>query len=247
MMKKRTVKKGTSPRGWTESEYEQEFRFLSIEIMDAIVISETYDEIIRLALEDNAILPAVNKDALFWRTQVYSLQTSLFIMLGRIFDPATDAHSIHNLIAATLGNIKFFSKDALSARKINGKPKPDWLDNFMSRAWVPNKVSDLRHLKKVFKPQAAKFKHVYLPIRNGIFAHRLVIDRKQVSELFAGIDRKEIEQILDFLHDLIDAIEQLFVNGQKPQLGRRSYGTFNQAIRDGVKSVLAKVGASAPE
>ena len=80
-----------------------------------------------LRFEDGAILRTLNKDALFWKVQLYSLETSVFIMLGRIFDSATEAHSIHKLIAATLDNIEFFSKDALSARRIAGKTKPDWL------------------------------------------------------------------------------------------------------------------------
>jgi hypothetical protein len=121
------------------------------------------------------------------------------------------------------------------------------LDEFVAGAWVPRKASDLRYLKKALKPHAGKFIRVYRPIRHNIFAHRLVTDREEITELFAETNRMEIGQILDFLHDLIDAIEQLFVNGRKPELGARLYGAFNQAFKDGVKSVLAKEVASIPE
>lgn len=189
------AKKETSPRRWTESEYEKEFRFLSVEIVDAMAVWQTYNEINRLALEDGEILRALNKDALFWKVQRYSLETSVFLMLGRIFDSATDAHSIHNLIAATLDNIEFFSKDALSARRIAGKAKPNWLHEFVAGAWVPNKASDLRHLKKALKPHAERFRRVYRPIRHKVFAHRMMTDRQEMLELFAGTNRMEIEQI----------------------------------------------------
>jgi hypothetical protein len=116
----------------TESEYERELRFLSVEIVDAMAVWQTYNEINRLTLEEGAILRALNKDALFWKVQLYSLEISVSVMLGRIFDSAPDAHSIHNLIAATFDNIEFFSKDALSARRIAGKTKPDWLDEFVA-------------------------------------------------------------------------------------------------------------------
>jgi hypothetical protein len=182
----------------------------------------------------------------FWKVHVYSLQTSLFIIVGRILDEASDAHSIHNLLNATLSHIDIFSKEALSARKVGNGLSQDLLDNFMGTAWFPNGAADLRHLKRELVPYANNFKQIYRPIRNSIFAHKIEIDEKQVSSLFAPTDREELGAILNFLFDLMHAIEDLYLNGRSPELGTRYeyIRRHNQRIRDNVKSFLYKVAVT---
>jgi hypothetical protein len=45
------------------------------------------------------------------------LQTTWFIILGRIFDRTKDAYSIHDFLEATVAYKGFFSKRALAERK----------------------------------------------------------------------------------------------------------------------------------
>ena len=96
----------------TPAKYWSEVELLSTEIEDAIIIHHTYEEINRLAVHDEAILKSLNKDPLFWQTQMHCLQTSLFLTLSRIFDNKANAHTIHKLINATLGNLQLFSAAA---------------------------------------------------------------------------------------------------------------------------------------
>jgi hypothetical protein len=228
----------------TEPEYWQEVQRLSAEVEDAIAIYQTYEEINRLAQENENILLALNNDALFWKVQVHSLQTSLIIILGRIFDPAGDAYSVHRILSATLRHLEFFSKDALTERKRALGLKPFDLENFMTRAWVPNSTAELRHLRKSLTTHTKLYTEVYLPIRNKIYAHRLMNDAEAVFGLFAATNRTEIGSTLDFLHDLMDAIEHLYLNGTEPELGTRHFDLHNQRIRDGVKKVLGRLAAS---
>jgi hypothetical protein len=58
-----------------------------------------------LAVHDKAVLRSLNKDALFWQTQMHCLQTSLFLTVSRIFDTEGNAHTIHTLVNATLSNL----------------------------------------------------------------------------------------------------------------------------------------------
>jgi hypothetical protein len=228
----------------TASEYWQEVELLSIEVEDAIAVYQTYEEINRLALENQEIFAALNRDALFWKVQAYTLQTSLIIVLGRIFDTADDAHSVHKIVAATILHIEFFSRDALGERRRSSGLTPRDLENFVSTAWVPNGGSDLEHLRNALSAHTKQYKKVYLPIRNKLFAHRLMNDAEAVAGLFAPTNRAELGSILDFLHDLMDAIEQLYLNGREPELGTRVYDAHNQRIRDGVKNVLGRIAAS---
>jgi hypothetical protein len=227
----------------TETEYWREVQFLSIEVEDVIAIFQTYEQIHSLALADRAVFDAFNRDALFWKIHVYSLQTSLFIILGRILDEASDAHSIHNLLNATLSHIEFFSQEALSSRRMSGGLKPEWLDDFIASAWFPKGATDLRHLKKGLGPYAKTFKTIYRPIRHSVFAHKLESDDEQVLSLFAPTNRAEVGAFLDFLFDLMSVIEHLYLNGRKPELGIQSESIHrhNRRIRDNVKAFIYKV------
>jgi len=224
-----------------ETEYWNEVELLSAEVEDVIAIFYTYEEINRLAVEDHEIWETLQKEALFWNVQAYSLHTSLFIVLARVFDSSGDAHSIHKLINATLSNIHFFSKQALAKRKMAGGPKPEWLDDYVARAWAPSAARDLRHLKISLREYDRRFKKVYLPIRNKIFAHKAIADSQAVFALFEKASHKEIAATLDFLHDLIEAICNLYLNGIKPELGQRSHGEGNRQIKRGAENVLRKL------
>lgn len=161
-----------------------------------------------------------------------------------------DAHSIHNFANITLAQPELFSRDALTARRMGGATeRPEWLDAFVAGAWVPNGANDLRHLKKELKPYTQKFEDVYRPIRNASIAHRTVIARDKLSHLFERTSRIEIGEILDFHHDLANAIEGLYMNGLNPALGTRADACklYNQRIKDEAKGVLSGIVASTRE
>jgi hypothetical protein len=224
----------------TEAEYWSNCKYLKSEINYAVEFFEVQEEINRLVISDKAIYKTLNDDALFWVIQRHSLQMSLFITLGRIFDENKDALSAHRVIRETLKHTEFFSKNALAARKCAGGAKPDWLDSFMSDAWEPN-TQELRKLKKALAGQANKFNKVYLPIRHQVYAHRVAIDKNEF-ELFKKTDRTEIRSILKFLREWINVIEELYLNGRKPVMGKQEnpHG-YPEEIRRSVNSVLGKL------
>jgi hypothetical protein len=224
----------------TESEYWKEVQLFSVEVEDAVVIYHTYEEINRLAIESEEIRLALNRDALFWNVQVYSLQTCLFIILGRIFDTGADVRSVHRIVTATLRHLEFFSKHALTQRKAALGLSPRDLADFMSSAWAPDRAIDLEHLRNALSTHTKLYKGAYLPIRNKVFAHRLT-ERDGAGRLFQAISSTEIGSILDFLHDLTDAIWNLYQNGIKPELGSRCFDEHNEKIRDGARNVLRRI------
>jgi len=155
-----------------EAKYWNECKLLSTEIDNAMAIFHTSEEI-SLALVDEQMFLALNADALFWKIQLYSLQTALFIVLGRIFDTRANAHSIHKLFKATETHPEFFSKEAITARQRSSGVKPDWLDEFLIGVWEPEPESAvLKALRKELTRYSKQFKDVYCPIRHHIFAHK---------------------------------------------------------------------------
>lgn len=239
---RRTGEKGPAP-ALTADQFWNELRLVSTEIEDSVVLFHTYEELNRLALSDENILMALNRDALFWNTYRHSLLTSLFITLGRIFDKDSDAHSIHRLLAAVTRNRHLFSAQSLRERRIeqNGGQKPDWLDEFMTGTWEPKEAGHLAHFKPAIKPHEKRFREIYAPIRHSIFAHRLMSNFEANHELFRSTNREDLGVMLDFLHDLIECITHLFMNGAEPKLGTRDFQEYNQRVRDGVGTVLERL------
>jgi AbiU2 len=137
-----------------------------------------------------------------------------------------------------LGNPELFSTKALGNRKRAEGFDPLGLDQYVARAWVPSSTTELRDLKRQLATYQKRFEQIYRPIRDAIFAHRLMSNDEAASALFTATSRGEVGIMLDFLHDFIDAIMGLYENGDEPVLGRRSYDQYNQRIRDGVQSVL---------
>jgi len=227
----------------TESEYWENCRLLSSEIDDVTAFFHTHEEMHRLASEDDCLLEALNADALFWRTQRLSLQAAFMIGLGRIFDGAPDAYSIHKVVRATQRHPEFFSKEAFAARRSPNEVRPNYLDEFMKGVWEP-KTDVLQQLEDELAKHNERFKSIYRPIRHAIFAHRLVNSKEAVFELFAKTDRKELEGIIDFLRDLIEQIEQLYMNGKRPELGLRSNDRFIKEIRASTRNAFSKIVAA---
>jgi hypothetical protein len=224
----------------TEAAYWQSCRNLSTEIDSAIAIFETNEEVNRLARTDENILRCLNESPLFWRVHTYSLQASLFMTLGRLFDRNPDADSIHKFLAATVGQPEMFSKDALANRKRGGGPEPEWLQDYLADVWEPS-AADLRPMKKLLAVHARHFEEIYRPIRHAFYAHRL-LDPEAVWRLFEKTNREEVGRILGFLRELIDEIEDLYLNGRQPLFGQGSHSEkYREHIRSEARSLLYRL------
>jgi len=223
----------------TETEYLHELDVLDTEVDHAYETFHVLEEINQLSKDNEAVFSVLNANAVFWNTQARGLQTSLFVGLARIFDSDLKAHSIHRVVNLTLGHPEFFSKDSLYKRKMQlaNNVEPEWLNERVQEAWSPKDASELRYLKKALTPQTKIHDSVYRPIRNNFYGHRT----RGISEtikLFDKTNRIELENMLDFLRDLIFAIRNLYNNGIQPVLGSISFDKSKAAIRKEAQNVL---------
>ncbi len=224
----------------TEQEFWALVQSVSTEVDDALAIFHTYEEILRLGSED-AVFRAFNANAMFWNVQKVSLQTTIFVALNRLFEIDPNALSIHRLLNETLAHPEFFSKDALRKRKGDLKIETEYIDALIEGAWVPADGSELRYLKKELKPHLRKFTEIYQPIRHCYYAHRLLQTDKPVAELFSLTNRNELGQILDFLHQLVEGIWQLYQNGMKPEFRTQGFVKNDSEATKSVRKVINKV------
>jgi hypothetical protein len=181
----------------------------------------------------------------FWTTVMFSLQTTFFVSLGRLFDRDSNALSVKKLLETTINTPTIFSKNALRRRKrfdcrIQGDD-PQWLCDYINNAWEPARA-DLDELLKALEPHSAKFKQIYKPIRDRIYAHRSKEDETEVYALFGKTSIGDIEGILRFLHTLLWALRELALDGRKPDLGDfRDYGGYIAGLRTEAENFLRRL------
>ena len=214
---------GTPPL--TEKEYWRDYDIIRNDVNAAMVSCYTHRRINDVFAADRAIADRVNRSAEFWRVTSFSLHTTLFIVLARIFDHDDDVHSVHHVLNATIAHPEFFNKQALRARKLStliGQPTPFWLDEYVQQAWEPS-TRDLRALKKALAPHKTKFDSIYRPIRHQI-AHIIYKDQQTIADLYSKTLKTDIDEILCFLHSLIQAIWELAFNATPPETDCDKHG-----------------------
>ena len=209
----------------TEKDYWRDYSLIRDDVNAVMVSCYTHRTLNRIAAKDRAIRQKLNRTPDFWRVTSFSLQSTLFIVLARILDHDNDVHSVHQLLNATIAHPEFFTKDALRARKLSvpgTPPNPPWLDDYIRNAWVPS-TANLRALKKALAPYKKNFDATYRPIRHQI-AHLIVKDEQAIADLYSKTLKTDIDEILSFLHNLIQTIRDLAYNAEPPDLVGDKHG-----------------------
>lgn len=186
-----------------------------------------------LASEDEEIYRGLNEQAFSWSILTHSLQTTFFIVLGRLFDTDGDAFSVHAFLRTCIENIGQFNKDALRKRKlaVSGGVVPEWLDEYMESVYVPEE-KDFQIMRGELSKRQKQYEAVYRPIRNMVVAHKDAATLENVEALFGKTDVTEIEALLCFLHQIQEAVFQLLHNGRLTKIGDHCFGEEEYVVRD---------------
>ena len=162
---------------------------------------------------------ALNNEALFWNTVLGSLQTSVFIVLGRVFDP-NNQHGPYAVLRAARGDPAVFGFDALAERKrkIFGDDKPG-LATYIADINVPTEKHFAR-MQRVLDGYKKIFDDDYRDLRSKVFAHK-VYRGKQVSDLFSRTNIDDLQRMVTFLGRFFHAWSDTYENGSRLTLRRR--------------------------
>jgi hypothetical protein len=173
-----------------------------------------------VASSDVDIYGAINKNALSWNIITHSLQSNFFITLGRLFDLDGDAFSVHVLLKSCIKNIDQFSLNALRERKIRGNNGvvPDWIDDYMKSAYQPT-VTDIQRLRGEVSKWQKIYAEIYRPIRHKVIAHRERDTIENVGELYGKTNIGQIQEFIDFLHQIEKIVFDLLHNGTLNEVG----------------------------
>jgi AbiU2 len=222
-----------------EAEYKRLFSLIADQITGATRTFYTYIEINKFASENNENYQKINQDGHFWSGELYALQTTWFIILGRIYDRTKESYSIHDFLESTVDYKGFFSKRALAEgkRAAAGQGQPSWLADYLKSAWEPS-TADLEKIRTVITASDEKWTKVYKPIRDKVFAH--TNPNVVVSVLFRDALVGDIEDILRDLNKIRTAVFQLLENGREHWLADDDRSYADPFIGD-VRALLARL------
>jgi hypothetical protein len=224
----------------TEAEFERNSSALWGQVEDALAVYYTFEQINGLAGTDADVLDALQRDALFWNVQKHALQTTLIIILGRIFDISGDAYSVHRLMRDAAATFGLFSHAALRIRKQRLNLSPRDLADYFIGLWEPN-PDCFRPLRRALAPHVRRYKNVYRPLRDKLYAHSLTNDPADIQGLFANTNRAELEETLLTVREVVGLIQEMYQNGSEPVLGSMIHDRYRQECRQAATNVLEKL------
>jgi hypothetical protein len=195
-----------------EAEFTQELEVFGHEVEEAIQCFYAEQTIHNVARENESVYHALNRNAAFWNLACRALQANAIIVLGRIFDRDSRAHTIDRLLQLAAKNPVIFSRTALEKRKLPHAGVHT--AEFMRTAYIPKK-SDFARLQKYANKHRALYRAHYLELRDRFFAHR---DRVDLTAAFANANTRRLGRLLVFLERLHGGLWELLVNGRRPIL-----------------------------
>ena len=178
-----------------------------------------------VAGEHKSVRQLFNSDPLFWLTTLRALQTSVFMVLGRIFAQESE-HNLDVLLRIAEEDREIFSRESLARRK-SAIPGLD-VQEYVSDAYVPTQ-SDFRGFRRDAKGWRRIYESNYRGVRNQIFAHAEVSQPDDVGGLFAKTNIQELELLVTDLVALHSRLQNLLQNGTEPTARRENSSV--QALR----------------
>lgn len=166
---------------------------------------------------DHKAVPALyNSNPLFWLTALRALQTSAFMVLGRIFSQESE-HNLDKLLRIAEEDQHIFSRESLARRKseIAGLNVQEYLQG----KFFPG-TADFRGFRREVKDWRRIYENNYRAVRNQIFAHAEVSKPEDVHALFAKTNIQELEVLVTDLVGLHTRLQDMLQNGLAPTLKR---------------------------
>jgi hypothetical protein len=193
-----------------------------------------------VAGQSRAIRNRINKNALFWNTALYALQTALVLALGRVFETNTP-HNLNSFMRAMWVNRVAFSRPSLAHRKapIFGTDTAG-LNTYVKQASIPRPI-DFRRVAAFARQHRKTYQSTYRSLRDHVFAHTLTMDHAQIAELFGKTNIRQMQLMTTYLGRLHDAFWQAFHNGGRLTVRPTRYSITRMLKRPKGKAVVATI------
>jgi hypothetical protein len=202
--------------GLTESEWVRELEHIDNQLTHVLDVFNFLEELFRLSNESEAALGVFNTTPLFWHVFRDCMQESMFMGLGRLCDPSSDAVNVRRVLAGAMDHPEFFSAEALRRRLVKRGLTESLSNYLLESAWVPGSRADFRFLKKEVSSHLDRIEKIYSPIRDSYYGHRLI--EVNARAMFERTNRTELGETLDKLRQLVAGLRFFYDNGIKPSV-----------------------------
>ena len=199
-----------------EDRFEYELEVFRRESDEAVQHLFAYLTMHAVAGDHRSVGELYNSAPLFWLTAMRALQTSVFIVLGRIFSQDSE-HNLDTLLRIADEDQRIFSRESLAGRKsaIAGLD----VNEYVRAAFVPT-AETFRGFRREVKEWRQIYVANYRAVRNQIFAHAEVSQSDDVGALFAKTNVRELEVLVTDLVGLHSRLQNLLQNGIAPTATR---------------------------
>lgn len=196
----------------SEQRFEDELEVFRKEADEAVQHLYAYLTMHAVAAEEKAVRQLFNTYPLFWLTTLRGLQTSLFMVLGRIFSQDSE-HNLNAMLKLAETDREIFTRESLATRKssIQGLD----VQAYVSDAHVPT-AEDFRGFRREVRDWRRIYEANYREVRNQIFAHAEVAQPEAVHDLFAKTNIRELELLVTDLVALHARLQGWLQNGTRP-------------------------------
>lgn len=192
--------------------------FIVQELETSLALFYSYKQFLRL-LSNRECVFLINENPEFWMLHNGTVQTTLFLYLGRIVDDSNDAKSFANFKKHCTSHVSDFSHKEFLSRKPNIlQVNPKFMDGRTEPA--------LPEFKVLFKLASEHDKYLRATcktIRNKVFAHAILTDELQYQDLFKQVKIDRIESALLTYWSISQHIWQCYNNARSLKYVQLSY------------------------
>lgn len=184
------------------------FESFSNDVEEATACYVIWNRLQNAPASDDVLLAAFNRTPLAWKVFRHTCVVALIAALGRIFDKNSKSASIDAVLTDFRGGTTARRKDRVALDIAN-------VDIQQRR------VVALRKIRQELKTVRRLLEASLLPLRHKLIAHREKEFLGKEDKLWAATARVNIEQVLDFLTDLQQALAPAYTRDHVPILGGR--------------------------
>ncbi len=199
------------------NEYKKHYKQFSQNVRFAVRTWHHHVHLNNRANEEPAILAALNKAPRYWLDQRYSAVQTTIIFLGKIFDKDGRIYKVHNIdktITSADIEKEYFKKDELRKRKIESAGEFEGIDEYIENA---SELDNDGLNAIIIEVEKAKVIWERIrPLRDKIYAHNEMLSDAERTELYGAVKNADMNDILQILLNISNALWQVEFNGHKP-------------------------------
>jgi hypothetical protein len=220
-----------------KNEYKKHYEQFSQNVAFAARTWHHYVHLSNRANEDSAILAALNKAPRYWLDQRYIAVQTTIIFLGKIFDNDGRSHNVDKMLRAANDRKEHFSKSQLRKRKVELGGEFEGIDKYIENATELNNEGF-----KVISGEVKKAKTIWeriKPLRDKIYSHNQMLTDAERKKLYEAVKNADINDILQILLNISEALWQAEFNGRKPDFS----SDYTQPIELAKKDIEELIGS----